>query len=599
MLNIVNLAATIILFYGTAHFIGNVVSQKLTIGLSHSASIGLILISTISTYYAYLKIDFKWLAYFFLVVVASAVISQLRNLRRTLNYTNEALTTVVSILITTPIILFFLPLIKKYGLGVHSVGNLDPLMFGLIAKHVEHYGFDSRLSLQNFDLGFNATWNWTGTQTLLASFSSLRDLFPYENGSTYIAFVATLFLIMGKASVKFIVNQFDTKPSTLLVIVLSLMITIGMANQVNLFMIANGFLAQLLFASLVPEFINSLSLAWKKKQVSSQMIVFTLVYGGLFSMYFAGAIILLPITVLLLISTMRNSRKRKKSPPVRNIPENSSKHFTFAAAAFIITSFPALNFLKIYGLSFLSSATPTWNIPSVNVLSLIPGMPICQPIGDNATCSTPPAIFGIIFALVMYVFAIIGFESTKNPRKFEKASLQYLIFGLMAIASLLASHKYQYWKIFTIIQLMYLTLYIPYWSLKGLLQIRNINKRKITVKNSVFLVILVLPIVQSAIVSSNMWNRSIWSYYTTKDEVNLKESQLLKDLIGVNIQGIGSELMKMSYFAPTKNQQIIGSGSYFTPGESIYKYTLINKNQEAWINSSEKISINETYGLVE
>jgi hypothetical protein len=296
---------------------------------------------------------------------------------------------------------------------------------------------------------------------------------------------------------------------------------------------------------------------------------------------------------------MRNSRQRKKLSPVRSIPENSSKHFAFAAAAFIITSFPALNFLKIYGLSFLSSATPTWNIPSVNLLSLIPGMPICQPIGNNATCSTPPAIFGIIFALVMYVFAIIGFESTKNPRKFEKASLQYLIFGLMAIASLLASHKYQYWKIFTIIQLMYLTLYIPYWSLKGLLQIRNINKRKITVKNSVFLVILVLPIVQSAIVSSNMWNRSIWSYYTTKDEVNLKESQLLKDLNGLNIQGIGSELMRMSYFAPTKNQQIIGSGSYFTPGESIYKYTLINKNQEAWINSSEKISINETYGLVE
>jgi len=424
-------------------------------------------------------------------------------------------------------------------------------------------------------------------------------LFPYENGSTYIAFVATLFLIMGKATVKFIVNQFETKPSTLLVVVLSLMITIGMVNQVNLFMIANGFLAQLLFASLVPEFINSLSLAWKKKQGSSQMIVFTLVYGGLFSMYFAGAIILLPLTVLLLISTMRNSRQRKKLSPVRSILENSSKHFAFAAAAFIITSFPALNFLKIYGLSFLSSATPTWNIPSVNLLSLIPGMPICQPIGNNATCSTPPAIFGIIFALVMYVFAIIGFESTKNPRKFEKASLQYLIFGLMAIASLLASHKYQYWKIFTIIQLMYLTLYIPYWSLKGLLQIRNINKRKITVKNSVFLVILVLPIVQSAIVSSNMWNRSIWSYYTTKDEVNLKESQLLKDLNGLNIQGIGSELMRMSYFAPTKNQQIIGSGSYFTPGESIYKYTLINKNQEAWINSSEKISINETYGLVE
>ena len=96
-----------------------------------------------------------------------------------------------------------------------------------------------------------------------------------------------------------------------------------------------------------------------------------------------------------------------------------------------------------------------------------------------------------------------------------------------------------------------------------------------------------------------MWSRSIWTYYTTNNEVNLQDSQFLRNLNGVNVQGVGSELMILSLFTPTRNQQIIGPGSYFTPGEKIYKYTLINKNQEAWINSEKRISVNEKYGIIE
>ena len=169
----------------------------------------------------------------------------------------------------------------------------------------------------------------------------------------------------------------------------------------------------------------------------------------------------------------------------------------------------------------------------------------------------------------------------------------------MAIASLLASHKYQFWKIFTIIQLIYLILYLPYWSLKGILMLKNINKIRITLKSSIVLTILFLTLVQSATISSNMWSRSIWTYYTTNNEVNLQDSQFLRNLNGVNVQGVGSELMILSLFTPTRNQQIIGPGSYFTPGEKIYKYTLINKNQEAWINSEKRISVNEKYGIIE
>ena len=599
MFNILNLIATVILFYTIAHLIGRIVVQKIKIELSHSASIGLVLISTVSSYFAYLKIDFKWLSFCLLAVAIWSLISRFRKLMHNINYTNGSLITLTSILITTPIILFFLPIVKKNGLGVHSVGNLDPLMFGIIAKHVEHYGFDSRLSLQNFDLGFNATWNWTGTQTLLASLSSLRNLFPSEDGSTYIAFVTTLFLVMGKASLNFILNQFETKPSRLLIIILALMITIGLSNQVNLFMIANGFLAQLLFASLVPEFINSLRIAWKNTSSKSYRIAFSLIFGSLFSIYFAGALILLPSTILLLVYMIKNIMQAQRSHTTRFLRDDSLKYSVYLVAAFIFTSVPALNFLKIYGLSFLSSATPTWNIPSVNILSLVSGVPICQPIGNDAACSTPPAIFGVMFALIIYIFAIIGFESTKFPTKFEKPSVQYLIFILMAIASLLASHKYQFWKIFTIIQLIYLILYLPYWSLKGILMLKNINKIRITLKSSIVLTILFLTLVQSATISSNMWSRSIWTYYTTNNEVNLQDSQFLRNLNGVNVQGVGSELMILSLFTPTRNQQIIGPGSYFTPGEKIYKYTLINKNQEAWINSEKRISVNEKYGIIE
>ena len=101
MFNILNLIATVILFYTIAHLIGRIVVQKIKIELSHSASIGLVLISTVSSYFAYLKIDFKWLSFCLLAVAIWSLISRFRKLMHNINYTNGSLITLTSILITT------------------------------------------------------------------------------------------------------------------------------------------------------------------------------------------------------------------------------------------------------------------------------------------------------------------------------------------------------------------------------------------------------------------------------------------------------------------------------------------------------------------
>lgn len=591
MPDILNLIGTILLFYSVSYFTGNFIVRKLGLQPTHSASIGLVLISTTATYYAMFNLEYKWLAYFLLALTLFSMISRVYgSVKKSLTETNLSWLT-SGVLIALPVVIFFYPTIKKHGLGVHSVGNLDPLMFGIISKHVEYSGFSSTLTLQNLDLGFNASWNWTGTQTLIAALSSIRHCFPSENGSIYISFIVTLYLITGISCVHLIRNLFKSKITNKLLITTACMVSIGLSNQINLFVIANGFVAQLLFMSLVPEFINSLHNAFQQEGNKNRTVAPGLIFGSMFSIYFAGAIIVTPIFIVgIFLFIKKNSFK--------SIQTIRWKNSVLTFFALIVTSLPALNFLKIYGISFLSTATPTWSIPSVNLFSLISGAPICQPIGNTSTCATPAAYFQIILSILVFILAIYGFESSRSKSKYAKPSVQYLVLTLMIILSLVASNKYQYWKIYTIVQLFFLTIYIPYWAIGGFLEIRKNAKVKKTKNHSIILCLSACMLLQGAFISSEIWKRSIWTYYTNSDAVSLQKSKILMNLKGINIQGVGSELMILALYAPTKEINIVGAGSYFTPGKEVYKYTLINKNQEAWINSKNKLSLNETYGLI-
>jgi len=621
IIDFANLSLTSILFIFTFRIVGRIVKLSLKLTEGDSATYGVAFLAVTGAYFGYVGLSFKYLIIFCIAVALCFLVStKLSNLR---DYPKGLVTKLwrrflhnatIYLIFASPTIIFFAPSIFKWGIGVNSIGNLDPLMYATLARHVNEHGFSTQNDLINLDLGQNATWNWTGTNSLFALLQSIREFFPYSTGSTYLGFLIAIAFVTGNSYFRMVLNVRKANLSVLLIYTVGLIISFGYASQINLYMLGNGFLAQVTFMLFIPEVMRILRINnFAKKEIGQNSkesvnrnkedyFSIAFILGSIFTIYFAGGVvamfgILIVITVFSIYALL-NRFRQNDSTVISFTSFAPLKTILFASLIFLVCAFPSLKFIKVYGLKTLSSVTPTWTIPKIDAFSILPGIPMCQPIPDATNCKTSVSVLAVVLAAIILIYTI----GSKRLGSLEgrQRILLYKIFIVLTFVLSTQTNSYQEWKILTFIQTPILCGLIPallinrvFFKVKALSPLSNRRLQMIVVA------LLFITVIDVSSRASRMWEKSIWSYGSPQGVRDLFDSKTLRGLTGVNINAPGPEGMQINLYVPTASRLIISEGTYFTPLPPKYKYTIVNKSSIIWTSGIQIKSLNSNYGLIE
>jgi len=616
---------------------GNVVERFLRLNSGVNGAMGIGTISFLSVTYAQFKSDFKYLVVGVLaILIIYSIVTEYETQSQVkrgggsatelFRYRLQRVGYEASefIILFLPSYLFWRPALKAWGLGISALGNLDPLMYGIVSKHIENYGFSNRMDLLNLNLGAHAAWDWVGTMSLFAFSNTTRALFPAGHGVAYLAFIFAIAICMVKACVDLIV-RFSASQSTLRRLIAVIFVSIGIYSQVNLYIFGNGFLAQIVFMALTPAILSMLlSILGKDYESQGRTSIFavptrlsgknsvTLAFllGISFCIYFVGALVLTGSLIVIYLCTKVEQRlysraKRKPIQAVKQMQEVRVWFFNFRTlkplAIFTIAAIPSYAFLKIFGPTLGSGVKVAWVIPKFSLWSLLPTTPLCQPVPNQLACTSKFPVFeAVIYALILFLAARGLSRGRAQSSHLAKIVGTYLVFLIVGTVIKFGVTQYSGWKMLSMIGFVMFAILIPFCALRGLdFKIQNAHKDIVTsLLLSVIFAASSFALFDSVEKASGMWVKSIWSYGSNRDAVALAESRVLRELPGINIDAIGAEGMYLTLYAPTNQRIIVGIGTYFTQMAPQFEYTLVAKANPRWSGARNKVSLNSKYGLI-
>ncbi len=485
--------------------------------------------------------------------------------------------------------IFFLTVAPKQTPGIISLGNPDPINYGLIARQIELHGFFSSNDFPNADLGKQGSWDWTATQSFYAFLRSIISLFQFEYVFAPIAFTVLLSAIGFLGYSRLALYFFDDQKFVSRISVYAL-VGIIQFSQLGQYVVGNGFYAQLAFVYLFPHLIlhlienvpgaNNLSNRLISERVRD-FLTASLV-GFYFCFYAPLGWIAFPFLLLLILKTFIT---RVKANGYRDTFVLFSNYKTYLIGflfgfLFLIPYLRTANSRIVLG----ASAMPGWPIPNFDLSAIIPFSVFCLPGEsiDNCNGHTNNAEVRYLFLFALFALTFYGLLSSKRVTQVRKSAITKLFFAYSSIVAMYPLAKYGLeayptWKFLSSMQeLLMVVFVVPYLTrgIASLLTLKRKSRLKLSLKY-LTLFTLFSSLLFQANSASELWSRSGYTYTSPHWLTNSKkwEKPLVNDL-GINIELGGFNGMLAALFISVEKRVITRSSGYFSYPSNLYPFTL-------------------------
>jgi hypothetical protein len=486
--------------------------------------------------------------------------------------------------------------IKDFAPGIISLGNPDPINYGLMSRHVADFGFKSTTGFANYDLGAQTKFAWTGTMSFLASVESLGDLLNVNSAFFYLVSVTFLssFFCVGLLVLGQKIYPARNKTGRLFQI---LVVTLLFSSQLNQYIIGNGFLAQLLFTSLTPHAIlfliewhqnNKYQEAFSRESIKVSLLVGAVLGSQIVFYAPLGFLFVAPLIVLISISFLYEKFGLKA-------PSWPSKLKVIASltSGLIIGLLPIHEYLGTYDSKLLVSELakmPGWPLKNFDLFSLLPGQLLCLP-GEAKCESLLQFRLDSLITLVVIVLAIVGMKSSKLSltRISHYPILIILTYGSILTLYFIARYgieAYPTWKFLSFLQVLAIVFFVPVMcrGVDSIILTSSVIKKKKVLKNSRFQTVFAIAILLVCDVSSLMRTtelavRSPYAYTTPEWLARIESKDFSATPEGVNIALDGYDGMLAALYLPIENRLISKSSGYYAGIPPRYPYTITNSTE--------------------
>ncbi len=486
----------------------------------------------------------------------------------------------------------FIKELKDFPPGIISLGNADPINYGLVSRNMAEHGFETTNSFMNVDLARQAKFDWTGTMSFLASVYTIGRSFNINTGFYYLLVVTFLvsYFCVGLIQVSnriYVVRGRTGKVFQLL------LVTILISSQLNQYIVGNGFLAQILFTSMLP---HGLLLIWdyrenyqnskQRTQKKISHLMTGLALGTLILIYAPLGLLFFGIPLLLIAIVLLQNYKSFSSGFSKAGFTNFSSYFLGVAIGLL----PLAGYLQVANSKLLvsgSASMPGWRLENFSLLNVFPGQTLCIP-GEGICANTSFSLIdkGLIVLLGILIFKGLSSKSSllqpisKTP---ALVFIAYLFILLMYFLSRYGISGYPTWKFLSFVQILSFLIFLPILQrgIDGFTYTEVKIKKKIMVQTrkvqiSALISILAFYSTLNLVKTSELHGRSGFAYVTPKWITDLQRINTMSYANGLNIELDGYDGMLAAYYLPVELRAITKTSGYYSGIPRVFPLTLTN-----------------------
>lgn len=489
----------------------------------------------------------------------------------------------------------FIHEIHGYPPGIISLGNPDPINYGIESRNLSEHGFSSTSDFANYDLGKATKFDWTGSEAFLSSIYTLGKTFKINSGYYYLVglsfFIAVFCIGLIKISSRMyaVRGKFGDFFQIVIIVIL-------ISSQLIQYIIGNGFLAQIIFTSLLPYGIIFL---WDhyyeiyKRNDLYDSVASRLTAGlvlGTLVLYYAPLGVLfygIPIIILVFLPNRVINRLQNSDLKIQ------IREVFFYCFGLTLGLFPLLGYLEVPNSKLLISGAgsmPGWKLENFNLLNLLPGQILHMPAESNWHALSF-RWFGSIETLLLIFVTFIGIMSKR--KHIEPINL-FTITSLVTYATILFLYfltryglsAYPTWKFLSYVQILGMIAILPLIrrGIDTFVIHYRLNKKKLVLQNKRNLaIILGLVCVFYAAINltqtADMMSRSGYSYSTPKWVIDLTKLDSNKYSSGLNIELKGYNGMLAAFYIPVNKRAITETSGYYVGINRIYPFTISDSLQ--------------------
>jgi hypothetical protein len=466
--------------------------------------------------------------------------------------------------------LLFQDIIKQTGIKIFSLGNLDPVNYAIIAKHISNYGYDRFPSLYQRDISSIALIDWASAQSLLGTLSYFVGVVPAD---LIYSLLAAVFIMIGISLVNSdrFINLNKTKK-----VVLYILTLIFLSRGVFTYIIGNGFLAQILSMYV---FAHAIVLMLSKSKSKSKKVYLTLCFAATFNLYLPSFLLLVVISLIIQTGGRRGGLK---------VLDTSSKNFIriipyylFAILMLTLFLFPGFNFLRTNVTILTDSNSPGWKCSDKSLFDFIFSEFDCSVKSDGNI-------------LIVFLFALSLFFVFMNHTLFLRNKLLAAISAILMTLILANVHfdfiSYRSWKFLSILQIAFIILTIHGIS-------RTLQNHGAYLKITASFLPLIFIFVSFQNMTTTIKERSPYFFGADDDTQWLNRAGKLSSINSIDIAVEGTQAMLIAAYINVPKINFVYDTPYYSGSGRKFIFAIQLSDNSSKLSAEE--IINTKYKIIE
>lgn len=464
--------------------------------------------------------------------------------------------------------LLFQDIIKQAGIKIFSLGNLDPVNYSIIAKHIYNYGYDRFPSLYQRDISSIALIDWASAQSLLGTLSYIAGVVPADLISSLLAAV---YIMIGISLVNS--NRFSYLNKKIKV-VLYIVIIIFLSRGVLPYIIGNGFLAQILSMYI---FAQAVVLMLSKNKSKSTKIYLTLCFAVSFNLYLPSFLLLIVILVIVQTGFLREGIR-----DIKTTASNIKKiipYYLFAIPVLTLFLFPGFNFLRTNVTILSDSNSPGWKCNDKTLFDFIFGEFDCSAKSDGNLVMTSFFALSLFFVLMNHIWFLRHKLISAISAFFITLLLANVYFDFIS---------YRHWKFLSFLQIVFIIL-----TIHGISQ--TLRNRGFYLKTATLFLSIIFIVVSFQNITTTIKERSPYFFGVDDDTQWLDRAGKLSSINSIDIAVEGTQAMLIAAYINVPKLNFVYDTPYY-PGSG-RKFTFAIKLSDEGPQVASEETINTMYKI--
>lgn len=558
-------------FVSALFLLGNYLTKKIRADYTESVYFAMIVTIGLSLLVAKIGTGQKYLFGLLSIVLIYLLISYIKNsLKFKISFKTSSRVIAYSVILFVTS-LFGASLSSHLGKGIFSPGNVDPINYMLLSKHVSKYGFSSKNDFLNHNLGFHASWDWPGVHGFVSLIDKTTPNGIAYNYSWLLAFFASIFCI-GLWNLK--ENLLNSNNLQNQLIHLSITIYL-LASSLTQYIFLNGFLAQIIVMSLLPHILNSVVMFRAGMSGENRMSKVRFFFYG----YGLGTLgsIYLPLTLIILTLIVASIFKLYSKIGLLEF---------FTAILGLIIGIWYLHFYLFTSnanliLTSNSNGQPGWPIQGNIFWYFLPWNQVCLPGLASDVCAKNNTPAHIWASAILILILVLLYSRNINKIKIRLANIWLLMLTAIIIVAGVWTGitSYRFWKILGSIQVIYFLLIIlPILHFEKINTKKKSKNKMPTISREIISLLAIILFILSSVNLMSSYRtiqRSPYYFQTAPNLLNLQKI----NMYGLNIDLAGVNGMLAALYVNSKTVNLTQPTPFYSANSKNPNFpTLIFKN---------------------